>query len=170
MTDKTDNVGFEQSECNGQKVICRFMEARRMHRRAIGRFAADLGLHHSQHRMLMHLVHNDVIRSQKQLAEHFGVSPAAIATTLKKLEADGYIERTKSADGLDCRNNEIIITELGRRVATETEKYFRQVDCRAIDGFSEEEIATFVSLLDRMCKNLADASGSSDADERREKT
>ena len=55
-------------------------------------------------------------------------------------------------------------------MATETEKYFRQVDCRAIDGFSEEEIATFVSLLDRMCKNLADASGSSDADERREKT
>lgn len=160
MTDKTDNVWANPSgECNGQKVICRFMEARRMHRRAIGRFAADLGLHHSQHRMLMHLTHNDVIRSQRQLAEHFGVSPAAVATTLKKLEADGYIEKAKSADGLDCRNNEIIITELGRRVATETEKYFRSVDCRAIDGFSEEEICTFVDLLDRMCKNLADASG-----------
>ena len=170
MTDKTDNVLATSGECNGQKVICRFMEARRMHRRAIGKFAAELGLHHSQHRMLMHLAHNDVIRSQKQLAEHFGVSPAAVATTLKKLEAEGYIERAKAADGLDCRNNEIIITELGRRVATETEKYFKSVDCRAIDGFSEEEIATFVSLLDRMCKNLADASGASDADERREQT
>ena len=141
-----------------------------MHRRAIGKFAAELGLHHSQHRMLMHLAHNDVIRSQKQLAEHFGVSPAAVATTLKKLEADGYIERAKAADGLDCRNNEIIITELGRRVATETEKYFKSVDCRAIDGFSEEEIVTFVRLLDRMCKNLADACDVLDTDERREQT
>lgn len=166
MTDKTDNTSANTfGECNGQKVICRFMEARRMHRRAIGRFAADLGLHHSQHRMLMHLRYNEVIRSQKQLAEHFGVSPAAIATTLKKLEADGYIERAKSADGLDCRNNEIIITELGRRVATDTEKYFKSVDCRAIDGFSEEEIATFVDLLDRMCKNLAEVS---DKEEREE--
>ena len=170
MTDKTDNVASEQVECNGQQVICRFMEARRMHRRAIGKFAAELGLHHSQHRMLMHLTHNDVIRSQKQLAEHFGVSPAAIATTLKKLEADGYIERAKAANGLDCRNNEIIITELGRRVATETEKYFKSVDCRAIDGFTEEEIATFVCLLDRMCKNLSDTCDVLDADERREQT
>ena len=37
----------------------------------------------------MHLANNKVIRSQRQLAEHFGISPAAVATMLKKLEADG---------------------------------------------------------------------------------
>jgi len=106
--------------------------------------------------MLMHLANNEVIRSQKQLAEHFGISPAAVATTLKKLEADGYIERAKSADGLDCRNNEIIITELGRRVATESEKYFKFVDCQVIKDFSDEEIETFIGFLDRIQQNLTD--------------
>jgi len=127
-----------------------------MHRKTIGKYATDIGLHHSQHRMLMHLANNDVIRSQRQLAEHFGISPAAVATTLKKLEADGYIERAKSADGLDCRNNEIVITELGRRVATETEKYFELVDCQAVKDFNDEEIEQFISFLDRIQQNLAD--------------
>ena len=113
----------------------------------------------------MHLANNDVIRSQRQLAEHFGISPAAVATTLKKLEADGYIERAKSQDGQDCRNNEIIITELGRRIATESEEYFRSVDCLAIKDFTDEEIELFIGMLERMKKNL---SGVGEADEANE--
>ncbi|MBE6583485.1 MAG: winged helix-turn-helix transcriptional regulator [Ruminococcaceae bacterium] len=143
-------------DSKGQQVVCHFICASRMHRKAISKYASYLGLHHSQHRMLMHLANNEVIRSQKQLAEHFGISPAAVATTLKKLEADGYIERAKSADGLDCRNNEIIITELGRRVATESEKYFKFVDCQVIKDFSDEEIETFIGFLDRIQQNLTD--------------
>ena len=131
-----------------------------MHRRAICKYSSDIGLHHSQHRMLMHLANNEVIRSQKQLAEHFGISPAAVATMLKKLESDGYIARAKSADGTDCRNNEIIITDTGRRVATETEKYFKYVDCCAVKDFSDEEIELFINLLERMRGNLGDVEGS----------
>ena len=141
-------------ESTGQAVVCRFIGVSRMHRKAIGKYSADIGLHHSQHRMLMHLANNEVIRSQKQLAEHFAISPAAVATMLKKLEADGYIERAKSQDGSDCRNNEIIITELGRRIATETEKYFRFVDSQAVKDFTDEEIEQFMRLLDKM-KNKA---------------
>lgn len=143
-------------ECKGQTVICRFIGVSRMHRKAIGKYSADIGLHHSQHRMLMHLANNEVIRSQKQLAEHFAVSPAAVATMLKKLEADGYITRAKSADGQDCRSNEIIITELGRRVATQTEKYFKFVDSQAVKDFTDREISQFMHLLDKMQNNLTD--------------
>ncbi len=143
-------------DSKGQRVVCNFICAARAHKKAISKYGCELGLHHSQHRMLMHLANNEVIRSQKQLAEHFGVSPAAVATTLKKLESDGYIERAKSADGLDCRNNEIVITELGRKIATDSEKYFRFVDCQTIKDFSKEEIDIFLSLLERIQKNLCD--------------
>ena len=154
MTDKKSYADFGELT-RGQDVISRFICTSRMHRKAIGKRATDIGLHHSQHRMLMHLAHSEVIRSQKQLAEHFEVSPAAVATMLKKLEADGYIARAKSADGVDCRNNEIIITELGRRVATDTEQYFKYVDSQAINGFTDGEIDTFIVLLEKMQANLA---------------
>ncbi len=158
MTDNKNGSG-EQRMCGdsrGQMVVCQFICASRAHRKAISKYASELGLHHSQHRMLMHLANNEVIRSQRELAEHFGVSPAAVATTLKKLESDGYIERAKSQDGLDCRNNEIVITPLGRKIATESEKYFRFVDCQTVKDFTAEEIDTFISLLERIQKNLAD--------------
>ena len=104
--------------------------------------------------MLMHISMVDNIPSQKELADHFKISPAAVATTLKKLEADGYIERTKSLDGKDSRINEISITEQGKKVAEDAEKYFRYVDASALDGFTDEEMDTLISLLDRMQENL----------------
>lgn len=157
MTDKSKDGACNMcGDSRGQEVICRFICASREHRKAICRYSADIGLHHSQHRMLMHLTNNKVIRSQRQLAEHFGISPAAVATMLKKLEADGYIARAKSANGQDSRNNEIVITELGRKVATETEQYFRMVDCQAIKDFNEDEIEQFILFLERIKNNLAE--------------
>lgn len=137
-----------------REVIHQFIQTNRLHRRVIERFADKLDLHCACHRMLMHISCVDNIPSQKELAEHFKISPAAVATTLKRLEADGYIERSKSPDLKDSRVNEISVTERGRRAAEDTEKYFRFVDSSALDGFSDDDIDTLVSLLDRMQDNL----------------
>ncbi len=104
--------------------------------------------------MLMHISRVDNIPSQKELAEHFKISPAAVATTLKKLEADGYIERSKSTEFRDSRPNEISVTEQGRKIAEDAEKYFRFVDTSTLGGFDDEEIRLLVSMLDRMQENL----------------
>lgn len=135
-------------------VIPVFMQTMRLHRRTIGRWAANIGLHRSQHRMLMHLNRNKSVHSQKQLAEHFDITPAAVATTLKRLESDGYIQRTKSANGSDSRNNEIRVTELGRITVAETEKYFNFVDSKAVENFTDDEIRTLIALLSKMQNNL----------------
>ncbi len=137
-----------------REVIHKFIQTNRLHRRVIERWAARLDLQCACHRMLMHISSVDNIPSQKELAEHFKISPAAVATTLKKLEADGYIERSKSPDVKDSRVNEICVTEQGRRAAEDTEKYFRFVDASALDGFTDGEIDTLLSLLDRMQDNL----------------
>lgn len=137
-----------------QSVIQAFICADITHKRAIERWATDAGMHRSQHRMLLYLSKCEVTPSQKDLAEHFDISPAAVAVTLKKLEADGFIERGKCSERADSRFNEIKITELGRQATAQSIKYFRHVDFEALKDFSDEELEIFSSLLCRMQNNL----------------
>lgn len=150
-------------ECSGnidertrkvQTTVHTFICTDIMHRRAIERWATDAGMHRSQHRMLMYLSKCDNIPSQKDLAEHFDISPAAVAVTLKKLEGDGYIERCKCSERADSRFNEIRITEQGRQATMQSRKYFHHVDNEALKDFTDEELDTFISLLERMQENL----------------
>ena len=66
----------------------------RRHHACIERRVADLDIHHSQHRLLLHLARFESIPSQKEIAETMGISPAAVAATLKRLEREGYIARS----------------------------------------------------------------------------
>ena len=86
-----------------QKTIHAFISADILHRRSIEKWATDAGMHRSQHRMLMYLNKCENTPAQKDLANHFDISPAAVAVTLKKLESDGYIERVKCQERSDSR-------------------------------------------------------------------
>ena len=137
-----------------QRTIQAFIKADITHRRAIEQWATDAGMHRSQHRMLMYLTRCEGTPSQKDLAKHFDISPAAVTVTLKKLESDGYIERGKCRECSDSRINEIKITERGREAAMQSRKYFQHVDGEAFKGFSSEELDALTSLLERMQENL----------------
>ena len=123
------------------------------HKRIIEKRTSGTDLHRSQHRILMYISKYDNIPSQKEIAEHFEISPAAVAVTLKKLEASGYIERTRGADG-DTRQNAISITEKGRREITDTREFFDYVDNTMFNNFTEEEFAVLVALLGKANCNL----------------
>ena len=155
-TDKiqTDPMAADAGTTPTQRAIHAFITANILHRRTIEGWANDAGMHRSQHRMLMYLTKCESIPSQKDLAKHFDISPAAVAVTLKKLESDGYIERGKCHERSDSRFNEIRITERGRAAAMESRKYFQHVDSEALKDFSEEELALFTSFLERMSQNM----------------
>lgn len=137
-----------------QRTIHAFIAANILHRKTIEGWATDAGMHSSQHRMLLHLSKCEHTPSQKDLAKHFDISPAAVAVTLKKLENDGYIERGKCSERTDSRFNEIRITELGRQATAQSRKYFHHVDSEAFRDFTDEELAAFAALLERMQENL----------------
>ena len=139
---------------DAREVIHVLIQTMRLHRRVIERSADSIGLHSSAHRMLMLIAKSEILPSQKEIAEKLKISPAAVANTIKKLEADGYIERSKSKNGGDTRLNEINVTEIGKSIAEGTEKYFRHVDSSALEGFSEDETELFVSMLERIQGNL----------------
>lgn len=153
MTDKT-NVQEPTSTRDEREIIHKFIQTNRLHRRIIGRYADRIEMNCSAHRMLLFISRDEGLPSQRELAERLKISPAAVANTLKKLETDGYVERSKARDGCDCRANEITLTDKGSLAITDSEKYFRYVDSAALKDFSPDELDELCRLLDKMQSNL----------------
>ena len=137
----------------------KMMRVGRLHRAVFERNISKMGIHHSQHHLLMYISKQEEITSQKHIAEKFGITSAAVARSLKSLESEGYIERT-SASG-DGRFNRIVITEKGRDIVEKTCRMFEETDRTVFSDFDEKDIETFNSYLDRMqgrllekCENI----------------
>ena len=133
-------------------VIDLMIRTMRLHHRNIERVGSETGLHRSQRMLLMHLSKSETAPSQKEIAEHFDISPACVARTLKALAAEGYI--TRSGDDDDQRRNNVRITEKGVRSVTETRRAFDEFDQTIFSDFSDEEIAQLTALLSRVQHNL----------------
>ena len=137
------------TECPRQAAIRhairRYIRVSHLHHSVVEGRVSRLGIHHSQHRMLMHLARYEHIPAQRELAEEMGISPAAVTTTLKRLERDGYIVRTVTSE--DNRCNEIRITEEGRRQVEASRDMFDAIDRATFEGMTDEEIATLSHLL-----------------------
>lgn len=135
------------------RLVWRFMRVMRRHHALVERRIGAIGLHHSQHRMLVHLAKRQgEIPTQKELAENLGISPAAVTTTLKRLEKEEYISRTITDE--DNRCNEIRITEKGLAKIEEGRGIFESADRALFEGFTEAEMATLLSFMERIDHNL----------------
>ena len=111
-----------------------------------------LGLHPAQHRLLFHLACKRELTSQKALAEHLGISPAALTVSLGKLEAAGYIK--KEVSSADSRVNTPEITEKGRALLEESKEIFDEIDRDMFAGIEEEELNALISAITKMHANL----------------
>ena len=129
-----------------------FMRTDRMHRAAIEARVKQLGIHRSQHIVLMYLSKRKTPPTQAEIAKDFEISPAAVTTTLKKLEASELVKRTVK-DG-NCRANDIEITEKGREIVSESEKIFKEVDSAMFEGVTGEQLTAFENVLSILYKNL----------------
>ena len=135
------------------KLCCMMMRVMRMHRRIIEGRIRSLGIHPSQHFVLMQLNRVENMSSQAKIAEMMDVSPASVARTLKNLDEGGYIVR---ADGqTDSRRNEIAITPKGEIVVNESRALFAGVDEAVYADFSPEELAQLEALLNKMIGSLS---------------
>ncbi len=132
-------------------AINKLIKINREHKRMIDSKVAEIGIDRTRHRILMYLGRTGNLPSQKQLAEYFEVTPAAITGALQKLESDCYIERKL---GTDNRFNEITITEKGKDIVELTRELFSSVDDSLFLGFSEKEIDEFSEYLERISANM----------------
>lgn len=130
----------------------KFIQINRLHRTIMDKIISATGLHRSQHMLLVHLSHTQSAPTQKEIADAFQISSAAVAVTLKKMEQNGYISRI-SPNG-DMRCNKITITEKGYEILKATKKIVDGIDAAIYAGFTKEELATFSACLDKMQENL----------------
>ncbi len=94
----------------------------------------------------------DMPTSQKDIAESFEISAAAVAVAVKKLEDEGFIIRVH--DERDSRTNILVLTERGQRIVAETTDIIEELDSAMFDGFDEHEIADFSKYLSRLLENI----------------
>ena len=128
-----------------------FRKADRSFRRAIEKKVACTGVYRSQHQMLMNLGKNPDC-SQMELAQKLDITPAAVTTTIKKLEKEGYITRLVREE--DNRVNQIGITEKGQEIITQSIRLFDEVERKALRDFTEEEVERLNDYVKRIRKNL----------------
>lgn len=134
-----------------QQAMKAFRMADRTFRRAIEKRVASTGVYRSQHQMLMNLGRNPDC-SQIELAQRLDITPAAVTTTIKKLEKGGYISRLVSEQ--DNRVNKLSITEKGQEIISQSIAIFDEVEKQALKDFSEEEVIQFEDFVKRIRNNL----------------
>ena len=128
------------------------MRANRLHHSAVEKRLKALGMHRSQHMLLMSVSHSPDNVSQKELAERLQITPAAVAMTLKKLESSGYISRRADTD--DNRVNRITVSEKGEEAVKLSEEIFSAVDDAMFEGISESELTAFIQIMEKINNNL----------------
>ena len=123
----------------------------RMHKHLLDSNVSKIGLHRTAHRVLMHIARHGRMLSQKSLAEHIGITPAAMTGVLKRLENDGYIKRFQ---GDDNRYNEVKLTDKGKNVIEESFRLFTRLDASLFEGFTDEELDGYIRYLEKIQNNI----------------
>ncbi|WP_376709061.1 MarR family winged helix-turn-helix transcriptional regulator [Comamonas sp.] len=85
------------------------------------------------------------------LAKDLGMDPASVTRALDRIEAKGLLRRERSTT--DRRVVHLVLTEEGRSVATQVPKVLTSVLNGHLSGFSHEECALMLSMLQRMLTN-----------------
>ena len=129
--------------------ICSTSHAIRKH---LGAHLTNQGITLRQFEVLATLAKCPECGSQTEIADALGIEPHTLAGVLKRMERDGFLERTACNE--DRRKNRVQATakaeELWER-ATETSRAMRD---DIIRGFSPEELAMLRNFCDRLQANI----------------
>lgn len=135
-----------------KEAVHRMCRVTLLHRYRISTALSGLNIYRGQPEILEYLAdHGDC--SQRELADFLGVSPASIATSLKRMSKAGFIERTP--DEADRRVNRLRLTAKGEDIRKAGRAECNKVDETVFKGFSDEEIAAFSDMLARISENLS---------------
>ncbi|MCI9625998.1 MAG: MarR family transcriptional regulator [Clostridia bacterium] len=124
-----------------------------LHRLCVQQVIYESGLHFGQPPILDYVKEHEGC-TQRELSDFLCISPPSVATSVKRLQRAGFLE--KLCDDQDLRRTRLRITPLGREAAQQCRAMFDKTDEKLMQGFSQEETETLMAYLDRMIDNLAD--------------
>ena len=122
-----------------------------VHRCRITKSARKAGLYYGQPMILEFITNHDRC-TQKELAKGLHISAPSVATSLKRLEKAGMVNRIP--DESDTRKKLLAVTENGREALRKFRKICDETDNTMFSGFSNEECEILRQLLQRLYTNL----------------
>ena len=90
--------------------------------------------------------------TQGEIAAWLYISAASVATSCKRLEKEGLLERR--VDPVNRRKNQLFVTAEGEELTREKRTMLERVDERTFEGIGEADREVFSRVLDRMLDNL----------------
>lgn len=118
----------------------------------------DTGLTISQPKILDYLSrHNG--SNQKEIARACFLEAGSLTTILNKMEEKGLIRR-QILNG-NRRSFHIFMTEEGKKKQQLVSEAFSEIERKAVEGISKEEMEGFLSVYQKIYANLLDEAGSS---------
>ncbi len=90
--------------------------------------------------------------TQGEIADFLYISAASVATSCKRLEKEGLIERR--VDPVNRRKNQLFVTEEGRELTLQKRAMLDRVNALAFAGIDEGDARAFARVLDKMLDNL----------------
>ncbi|MBQ3065825.1 MAG: MarR family transcriptional regulator [Clostridia bacterium] len=152
MSENKQNQTWHLPHINGK-----MMRVQKMRRAVVEARVASLNVSQSQFHVLHEIMHaqrhgNGAPLSQKDLAERLGISAAAVAMMMKRMEKDGYLTRVVSEK--DNRFNELHLTEKSLEILHQSRDIFDGLDVIAFQGISDEELEVFCNCLEKIKSNL----------------
>lgn len=134
-----------------REMVHKLISTSLIHRYHITKSAQKVGLYYGQPMILEYIKDNNSC-TQKELADSLHISPASVATSIKRLEKSGFVTRT--ADKEDVRKNRLSLTATGLKTLTDFRSICDETDKEMFKGFSEEECELLCEYLQRLYNNL----------------
>lgn len=101
---------------------------------------------------LMKLINNNPEANQKQLAKEMRFTEGAMSISVKKLRELGMVEKVQLES--DMRYHKLAITDRGREILSDYEKYLYKLMKDIFVGFTEEELKKLKEYVSRVNNNL----------------
>lgn len=117
----------------------------------MNKMAGDAGLYMGQLPILAYISHNKNC-TQKEIADWLGVSAASVALSTKRLQKQGFIEKTVDSENL--RRNMLSVTEKGCETAYSHRRRAVEFDEKMLAGLSEEELVSLSHIMDVLIRNM----------------
>jgi len=143
------------------RVATAIRMASRLIAQTVGAELGRLGLRIAQLPVLLILSANEGL-TQTEIARRVGVEQPTMALTLRRMERDGLITRTR--DPLDGRRSHINLTPIAAAAEPRLTALRSEIEEKALLGFTDEEREALLGYVLRVAENLqltiADSSAS----------
>lgn len=135
-----------------RQIMQQLNHAARLARTALATKLLEQNLYAGQDQLMLALAQEDG-QTPSALAAAVGVRPPTMTKTISRLQAQGFVTKTDSAQ--DARQAHIFLTEAGKEAILGIEKAVKKTEKRGLEGFDKKDRKALAKYLKRIESNLS---------------